>query len=70
MKYKLLFLESSYNSDRFVALTFGLSFESQVGTNYDQRYLILDEEQALILKIMFPAVRIFPVEEDVAATNE
>lgn len=66
MKYRLNYLDSSYNSDRFMESRLGMSFESMVGINYDQRYLILDEGQAIILRLNFPTIvirRVWTVEE-------
>lgn len=64
MKYRLNFLDSSYLSDRYVHQKFDLQFDNPPGRNYNDRFVILDEGQAIILKLMYPVVTLIPITDE------
>ena len=65
MKYKLYYRESNLNIDYFIKENFGLTFKEKSSTwsIRSMETLLLDEQQALILKLSFPFVILFKEHE-------
>lgn len=65
MKYKLYYRESNLDIDSFVKHQFKIEFteRSEVWSIKSMDYLLLDDEQALVLKLTFPFVILFQEHE-------
>ena len=71
MKYKLYYRESSLDIDKFVKENFNLVFreKSPFWPIKSMETLLLDEEQALVLKLSFPFVILFKEHEKYGYTD-
>lgn len=63
--YKLYFRESNAEVDKFVSDTFKLEFP-KISTDWSAKSMeniLLDEQQAIILRLTYPFVRLFKEHE-------
>ena len=67
MKYKLAYTQTTFRIDDFLRKEFGLEFKSDYDGTFSltlaklcRSYVIITEEQALILKLIFSEVKLLP----------
>jgi len=61
MKYKLYVLDSNNDIDKFLMIELKLMY---VPDNFPGRHIILTSEQATLVKLKYPNIDLYPIEED------
>jgi len=65
MKYKLYVLDSNNDIDKFLMIELNLMYVPEYSShNFPDRHIILTSEQATLVKLKYPNINLYLIEED------